>query len=55
MKTIKNTARLLAILALCASVSACGQANPSASASFPSYGSQAAVSSQYVAPSILDY
>jgi|GEM_PF-6978298 hypothetical protein len=52
---LKTTTRIFLAVALCAAVSACGQTGSIASSSFPSYGSQASVSGQYVPPSILDY
>lgn len=52
---LKTTSRLLLAVALCAAVSACGQAGSVGSSGFPSYGSQAAASGQYAAPSIMDY
>ncbi len=55
MKTIaKTTVRLLAALALCAALSACGQPSGLGASEFPSYN-PAAVTGHFVSPSIMDY
>jgi hypothetical protein len=58
MKNLSKTAlRLLAALAICASVSACSQSAlaPAAATGFPTYAAQAPSAGQFVAPSIMDY
>lgn len=53
---LKNTVRIIAALAVCASVSACSTPGTVASAtSFPSYSGGQASAGSFVAPSIMDY
>ncbi len=55
-KLFKTSTRILAALAVCAALSACGQVPSLSSAgNFPTYGGQASVSGQFVAPTIMDY
>ena len=49
---LKTTVRIVAAVAVCAALSACGQAS---TANFPSYGAQSSVSGGFVAPTIMDY
>ncbi len=51
---LKNTTRILALVAVCAALSGCGQPT-SVSSNFPSYGGQAAAAGSFVAPTIMDY
>ena len=52
MKILMN---LFAAAALCAALGACSTPNSLAGANFPTYGSQSAVSGQFIPPSIMDY